>query len=228
MITALRIIEMNRSPNTRFNSSHLFQSLAEWEPGRWSLWLSLIIVPLGLSIVATLRINMLIITAVAETASTLLIEPANRHWGHFDTSQKILVAACLRIKRVCASGGSTICCFHRQIDKLNLFVCNFHRLSNKPFVIILIMSVSMALTQETPYLTLLALAEGFRTAIPPDIPTTVQCLMAILNLPNNDPRVVARTHLQIGKLISQHTTNIDVALNYLEKAVSFFARQWQP
>lgn len=82
----------------------------------------------------------------------------------------------------------------------------------------------MALTQETPYLTLLTLAEGFRTAIPPDIPTTVQCLMAILNLPNNDPRVVARTHLQIGKLIYQHTTNIDVALDYLEKAVSFYAQ----
>ena len=82
------------------------------------------------------------------------------------------------------------------------------------------MSTSMALTQETPYLTLLTLAEGFRTAIPPDIPTTVQCLMAILNLPNNDPRVIARTHLQIGKLICHHTTNTDVALDYLEKAVS--------
>lgn len=80
--------------------------------------------------------------------------------------------------------------------------------------------MAMTLTQETPYLTLLALAEGFRTAVPPDIPTTVQCLMAILNLPNNDPRVVARTHLQIGKLIYQHTTNVEVALDYLEKAVS--------
>ena len=72
-------------------------------------------------------------------------------------------------------------------------------------------------------LALLSLAEGFRTSNPPDIPSTVQCLLAVLNLRPATLRV-AQINLQIAKLLLQHTTNQSdstVIKGFLEKAVSF-------
>lgn len=71
-------------------------------------------------------------------------------------------------------------------------------------------------------LALLSLAEGFRTSNPPDIPSTVQCLLALLNLRPAQARF-ASTNLQIAKLLMQHTNYSDstVVKGYLEKAVSY-------
>lgn len=69
------------------------------------------------------------------------------------------------------------------------------------------------------YVALLSMAEGFRCQAPPDIQSSLQCLMAILNLPTH-PRIVAKTHLQIGNLIMQHTLNLDIAHKYIEEAVN--------
>lgn len=76
-------------------------------------------------------------------------------------------------------------------------------------------------TTETCYLQLLSLAEGFRTCTPPDMQSTLQCLMAILNLPDLEtlpPLYIARTNLQIAKLLSEHTTDTEYTRGYLEKA----------
>lgn len=72
---------------------------------------------------------------------------------------------------------------------------------------------------ENCYVALLSLAEGFRTSNPPDYQSTLQCLMAILNL-HTLPRNMAKTHLQIGHLLLNHANNLDLAQSYLEKAVS--------
>ena len=70
------------------------------------------------------------------------------------------------------------------------------------------------------YIALLSMAEGFRTSQPPDMPSTLQCLMAILNLPGVTQRMMAKTHLQIGNLLLQNSSNFDLAKSHLEKAVS--------
>lgn len=71
-------------------------------------------------------------------------------------------------------------------------------------------------------LALLSLAEGFRTSNPPDIPSTVQCLLAILNLRPIATLRVASTNLQIAKLLLQNAPQSDSSIvkGFLEKAVS--------
>ena len=76
-------------------------------------------------------------------------------------------------------------------------------------------------TQDACYLALLALAEEFRTMNPPNIRNCIQCLVAIFNL-KQPPKVEARTHLQLGNILLQHTKNTDLALSHLEKAVSTY------
>lgn len=77
-------------------------------------------------------------------------------------------------------------------------------------------------------LALLSLAEGFRTSNPPDIPATIQCLLAVLNLRPATLRV-AQTNLQIAKLLLQNTNQADsqVIKSFLEKAVSIFPKETQ-
>lgn len=77
------------------------------------------------------------------------------------------------------------------------------------------------------YASLLGMAETFRTMSPPNMRLCLHCLKAILTfkLPVN---LEARTHLQIGKILFQHSRNDDQIKFYLEKAralaanVSFF------
>lgn len=76
-------------------------------------------------------------------------------------------------------------------------------------------------TQDACYLALLALAEEFRTMNPPNIRNCIQCLVAIFNL-KQPPKVEARTHLQLGNILLQHTKNTDLAQSHLEKAVSIY------
>ncbi|GFR28343.1 MAU2 chromatid cohesion factor homolog [Trichonephila clavata] len=68
------------------------------------------------------------------------------------------------------------------------------------------------------YLALLALAEEFRTMNPPNIRNCIQCLCAIFNLKQQPPKIEARTHLQLGNILLQHTKNTDLAQSHLEKA----------
>ncbi|XP_054710843.1 MAU2 chromatid cohesion factor homolog [Uloborus diversus] len=72
-------------------------------------------------------------------------------------------------------------------------------------------------TQDACYLALLALAEEFRTMNPPNIPNCIQCLIAIFNL-KPPPKAEARTNLQLGNILLQHTKNTDLAQSHLEKA----------
>ena len=73
---------------------------------------------------------------------------------------------------------------------------------------------------ENVYLTLVSLAEEFRTMKPvPDIRNTVQCLMAIINLRVPFPAIEAKTHLQIGSLLLEHTNELEMARTHLKKAV---------
>ncbi|XP_035217480.1 MAU2 chromatid cohesion factor homolog [Stegodyphus dumicola] len=72
-------------------------------------------------------------------------------------------------------------------------------------------------TPEACYLALLALAEEFRTMNPPNIRNCIQCLVAIFNL-KQPPKIEARTHLQLGNILLQHTKNTDLAQSHLEKA----------
>lgn len=74
---------------------------------------------------------------------------------------------------------------------------------------------------ENSYVALLSFAEGFRTTTPPDLKSCLQCLLAASNL-QLDVRSLLKTHLQIVKLILNHTDNIHTAQSYCEKAVSSF------
>lgn len=76
----------------------------------------------------------------------------------------------------------------------------------------------MASSQDAWYLSLLGLAENFRTSSPPNIKLCIQCLQAVFNF-KPPPRVEARTHLQLGNILLTHTKNIDLARNHLEQAV---------
>ena len=75
----------------------------------------------------------------------------------------------------------------------------------------------MANSQDAHYLSLLALAEKFRTQEPSNIKACVQCLQAVLTI-QPPPKVEGRTHLQLGKLLLHYTTNINLAKTHLEQA----------
>ncbi|XP_033223532.1 MAU2 chromatid cohesion factor homolog isoform X1 [Belonocnema kinseyi] len=75
----------------------------------------------------------------------------------------------------------------------------------------------MASSQDAWYLSLLGLAESFRTSNPPNIKSCIQCLQAVFNF-KPPPRVEARTHLQLGNILLTHTKNIELARSHLEKA----------
>ncbi|CAH1163585.1 unnamed protein product [Phaedon cochleariae] len=75
----------------------------------------------------------------------------------------------------------------------------------------------MASSQDAWYLSLLGLAEHFRTSSPPMIKLCIQCLQAVFNF-KPPQRVEARTHLQLGNILLTHTKNIDLAKNHLEQA----------
>ncbi|XP_064607711.1 MAU2 chromatid cohesion factor homolog [Liolophura sinensis] len=67
------------------------------------------------------------------------------------------------------------------------------------------------------YISLLGLAESFRTSNPPNIRLCVHCLQSIFNF-KPPPRIEARTHLQLGNILLSHTKNLDLARQHLEKA----------
>ncbi|XP_044745228.1 MAU2 chromatid cohesion factor homolog [Coccinella septempunctata] len=75
----------------------------------------------------------------------------------------------------------------------------------------------MASSQDAWYLSLLGLAEYFRTSSTPMIKQCIQCLQAVFNF-KPPPRVEARTHLQLGNILLTHTKNTDLAKNHLEQA----------
>lgn len=68
------------------------------------------------------------------------------------------------------------------------------------------------------YISLLGLAENFRTSNPPNIRLCIHCLQSIFNF-SPPPHIEARTHLQLGNILMTHTKNIDLARSHLEKAV---------
>lgn len=79
----------------------------------------------------------------------------------------------------------------------------------------------MATSTDAPeswYLALLGFAEHFRTSSPPKIRLCVHCLKAVFQFKPTQ-RIEARTHLQLGSVLYQHTKNIDLARSHLEKAV---------
>ncbi|CAL8131426.1 unnamed protein product [Orchesella dallaii] len=71
--------------------------------------------------------------------------------------------------------------------------------------------------QDAWYLALLGLAEYFRTCSPPNIKCCIQCLQAVFNF-KPPQRVEARTHLQLGTILLNHTKNIDLSRTHLEQA----------
>lgn len=75
----------------------------------------------------------------------------------------------------------------------------------------------MATSQDAYYLSLLALAERFRTQEPANIKRCVQCLQAVLTF-RPPPKVEARTHLQIANLLIQYTNNTQLAQDHFEQA----------
>ncbi|XP_066590231.1 MAU2 chromatid cohesion factor homolog isoform X2 [Prorops nasuta] len=75
----------------------------------------------------------------------------------------------------------------------------------------------MASSQDAWYLSLLGLAENFRTSSPPNIKSCIQCLQAVFNF-KPPQRVEARTHLQLGNILFTHTKNVDLARSHLEEA----------
>ena len=76
--------------------------------------------------------------------------------------------------------------------------------------------------QDTWYVSLLGLAEHFRTSNPPDIKRCVHCLQTVFTF-KPPPHIEARTHLQIGTVLSNHTKNTDLALSHLDLAVRSFS-----
>ena len=71
--------------------------------------------------------------------------------------------------------------------------------------------------QDSWYISLLGLAEHFRTSKPPCFKQCIQCLQAIFHF-KPPVRVETRTHLQLGTILFYHTKNIDLARNHLEQA----------
>ncbi|KAK8754548.1 hypothetical protein OTU49_016680 [Cherax quadricarinatus] len=75
----------------------------------------------------------------------------------------------------------------------------------------------MANSQDAYYLSLLALAEMFRTQEPANIKSCLQCLQAVLTF-RPPPKVEARTHLQLANLLIHYTNNTELARDHLEQA----------
>jgi len=78
--------------------------------------------------------------------------------------------------------------------------------------------MTMTSNQDAWYLSLLGMAEHFRTSSPPNVKCCIQCLQAVFNF-KPPPRVEARTHLQLGNILHVHTKNVDLSRNHLEQAV---------
>lgn len=78
----------------------------------------------------------------------------------------------------------------------------------------------MDASTEGQYHALLSLAEGFRTSDPPDMWSCMQCLMAVLNLLPAGCKYLARTNLQIGRVMLREGVGaLDYARSYLEKSL---------
>lgn len=75
--------------------------------------------------------------------------------------------------------------------------------------------------QDKIYISLLGLAEYFRTTNPPNIKKCIQSLQALFTF-NPPTKVVARTHLQMGQVLLVYTQNVDLARYHLEQAVIIF------
>lgn len=75
--------------------------------------------------------------------------------------------------------------------------------------------------QDKIYISLLGLAEYFRTSNPPNIKKCIQSLQALFTF-QPPPKVMARTHLQMGQVLSVFTQNIDLARSHLEQAVTIY------
>ena len=69
------------------------------------------------------------------------------------------------------------------------------------------------------YISLIGLAERFRTSTPPNIRLCVHCLKAIFSY-DPPPLIEATTHLQLGNILYEHTKNTEQAKMHLEKAVN--------
>merc|ERR1712018_519857 len=67
------------------------------------------------------------------------------------------------------------------------------------------------------YISLLGLAESFRTSNPPNIKLCIHCLQSIFNL-KPPSAIEARTHLQLANILITHTKNNVLAEKHLEKA----------
>ncbi|EDW84142.2 LOW QUALITY PROTEIN: uncharacterized protein Dwil_GK13302, partial [Drosophila willistoni] len=78
-------------------------------------------------------------------------------------------------------------------------------------------SANPAASQDACYISLLGLAEYFRTSQPPNIKKCIQCLQALFTF-TPPSKVEARTHLQMGQILMAYTRNIDMARQHLEKA----------
>lgn len=76
----------------------------------------------------------------------------------------------------------------------------------------------MASSQDACYISLLGLAEYFRTANPPNIKKCIQSLQALFTF-KPPLKVEARTHLQMGQVLMAYTKNVELARNHLEQAV---------
>lgn len=74
--------------------------------------------------------------------------------------------------------------------------------------------------QDRCYVSLLGLAEYFRTSNPPNIRHAIQCLQALFTF-QPPLKMEARTHLQLAQILMTYTKNIDMAKQHLEKGVSF-------
>ena len=74
------------------------------------------------------------------------------------------------------------------------------------------------------YIALLGIAESFRTATPPNIKHCIHCLQAIFTF-KPPAAIEARTHLQLGTVLLNHTKNFDLATAHLQNAVSIFCER---
>ena len=71
---------------------------------------------------------------------------------------------------------------------------------------------------------LLGLADSFVRSGKTGITPAIKCLRAIFRLTPPLPAFLqARTHLQLGVMLRSETTNLDLAKNHLEQAVSLLS-----
>lgn len=84
------------------------------------------------------------------------------------------------------------------------------------------MSYNETTTEFEPwYASLLGMADHFYKQQPPNLKYCVQCLQAVFNF-KPSTQILARTHLQIGKVLFNTEKNSDMALFHLERAVRYF------